>query len=283
MAAHDVLMITYNRPGYTRRALERLLESCDSRMRVWVWHNGNDAETLQVVQSLRAHPRFHHFEHCPENKRLREPTNWFWQASDAPFVSKVDDDCMLPDGWSQTLIEAMEANPTLGFLGSWRFYEEDFVPELATRKIRTLQGNHRMMASCWVQGSGYVMRRSVVDQLGPIRPDESFSGYCIRACRAGWTGGWYFPFIHEEHMDDPRSAFCEIKTDEEFMAQRPLSAINDNVTTLAQWAARVKHMARAVQEASSDPRDHVGWRRKIRQVAARVQRAFGRAETWRRA
>ena len=42
----DILMITYNRPEYTRLSLERLLATCDESMRVWVWHNGTDEETL---------------------------------------------------------------------------------------------------------------------------------------------------------------------------------------------------------------------------------------------
>lgn len=35
---HDVLMITYNRAEYTRRALARLLDTADETMRIWVWH-----------------------------------------------------------------------------------------------------------------------------------------------------------------------------------------------------------------------------------------------------
>ena len=278
---HDILMITYNRPSYTRQALGRLLDSCDEKMRVWVWHNGNDEPTLEVVRSFRDHPRFHHLEHSLENKRLGVPTNWFWQRSDGDFVSKVDDDCMLPDGWSQTLRAALTANPELGVIGCWRFYDEDYVPRLAEKKLRMLKGGHRLLANCWVQGSGYVMRRNVIRQLGSLT--ESFPAYCIRAALAGWQNGWYFPFIHEEHMDDPRSPFCEIKTDAEFMAQRPLSAINDNVTTLAQWAARVKHMARLVQEASPDPRDHVGWRRRLRAGLRRLRAVIGREKDWRTA
>lgn len=278
---HDILMITYNRPGYTRRALGRLLDSCDEKMRVWVWHNGSDGPTLEVVQSFRSHPRFHHFEHSLENKRLGVPTNWFWKQSDGDYVSKVDDDCLLPNGWSQTLRSALTANPELGVIGCWRFYDEDFVPRLADKKLRSLREGHRIMANCWVQGSGYVMRREVIHQHGSLT--ESFPAYCIRAALTGWQNGWYFPFIHEEHMDDPRSPFCEIKTDAEFMAQRPLSAINDNVTTLAQWAARVKHMALLVQEASPDPRMHVGWRKRLGVLRQRIRKLAGIEKDWRSA
>lgn len=280
---HDVLMITYNRPAYTRLALARLLESADSSMRVWVWHNGDDHETLEVVRGMSGHPRFHHLEVSRENRRLRDPTNWFWEASDGVYLSKVDDDCLEPDGWGQTLRQVCRDNTGIGVVGAWRFYEDDFVPELARRKIVALRGGHQLMANCWVQGSGYVMQRSVVDELGLIQADESFSSYCIRAALAGWSNGWLYPFLHEEHMDDPRSEFCQIRTDEEFKVQRPLSAIRDSVETLDQWAARIQHMAYMAQKASPDPKQHVGWRRRVKRVNKRLGRAFGRGEEWRRA
>jgi len=278
---HDVLMITYNRAEYTKLSLARLLESCDDEMRVWVWHNGDHQETLDVVKSMQDHPNFHHLEHSPENQKLRGPTNWFWEKSDGDFVTKVDDDCLLPDGWGADLRRMHLDNPELGIVGTWRFYDEDFVPHLANKKIIKLKREVEMMRNPWVQGSGYVMKREVIDQNGGIGEAESFPWYCIRAALAGWENGWAFPFIHEEHMDDPRSPFCLIKTDEDFMAQRPLSAINDNLETLADWAARVRYMAQLVQAASPDPRRHIGWWRRWNSLKRRAGSLIGLKEPWR--
>lgn len=274
-------MITYNRSEYTKLALTQLLETCGEGMRVWVWQNGTDAATMDVVNSLRSHPSFYHLELSPENKGLREPTNWFWRTSDAPYVTKVDDDCMLPLGWAETLISAHEANPKLGVVGCWRFFDEDYVAEVAAKKTVALNGDHHLLQNCWVQGSGYVMKRECVEKLGPIRDDESYTHFCIRLALAGWQNGWYFPFIHEEHMDDPRSDFCLIKTDEDFLKQRPLSAIRDNVNSVRDWAQRVKYMARNAQEASPDPRQYTGWRKKLRHGKARLARILGKKEPWR--
>ncbi len=80
---------------------------------------------------MSAHPNFYRLEISPENKRLREPTNWFWEHSDGEFVSKVDDDCLLSDGWAQKLIAAHRDARELGIVGSWRFYDEDFDEPLA--------------------------------------------------------------------------------------------------------------------------------------------------------
>lgn len=280
---HDILMITYNRPEYTRLALSRLLDTCDEFMRVWVWHNGDHRETLAVVRELARHPRFYHLKVSPENKLLREPTNWFWANSTGAYLSKVDDDCLEPDDWGAQLRSAHNANPQLGVIGTWRFYDEDFVPELAGKKIRSLAGSTQLLENCWVQGSGYVMKRSCIDQLGLLGPKESFPGYCIRGALRGWKNGWAFPLLHEEHMDDPRSKFCAIKTDAQFMQQRPLSAINDNVISLSDWGGRIKHMARVVQAADPDPRQHVGWRKRLQHLSARAAKIVGRQEAWRRA
>ncbi len=32
----DILMITYNRPAYTRRSVARWLEACDDHTRIWL-------------------------------------------------------------------------------------------------------------------------------------------------------------------------------------------------------------------------------------------------------
>lgn len=266
---HDILMITYQRPQYTRLALERLLETCDGGTRVWVWHNGRDEETLDVVRGMSAHPNFYRLEISPENKRLREPTNWFWEHSDGEFVSKVDDDCLLSDGWAQKLIAAHRDARELGIVGSWRFYDEDFDEPLARRKIRTFAGGHRLMLNCWVQGSGYVMKRELIRRVGPIRPGETFTDYGVRAALGGWVNGWYFPFIHEEHMDDARSPYFNT-TAEDFDRNRPLTALSHGIRTIEEWRAASRDLARSLQKASPDPRAYVGWRRKCRNALRRI-------------
>jgi hypothetical protein len=280
-AVLDILMITWNRPNYTAMTLKQLLDTCEPGMRVWIWHNGDHTETLDVIASFKGHPYLWKVHVSPENKRLREPTNWFWQHSNAPFLSKVDDDCLLPDGWATTLLEAHRQEPRLGLVGCWRFYDGDFVPELAERKILNLPGGHRLMGNCWVQGSGYVMKRGVVEQLGPLGPTESFHSYGIRAAAAGWMNGFYFPFIHEEHMDDPRSVYSELRSDEDFLRNRPLSAVNDDVQSLEEWKNRVKFLARYAQAAPYDPKYYMGWRAKLTRVVTRLKRLAGWREPWR--
>lgn len=267
----DVLVITYNRPIYTRMALERLLETADASTRVWIWHNGEHPETLGVVRELAEHPRVHRLHHSRENVRLREPTNWLLAEARGAFLSKVDDDCLVPRGWLDTLRAAHQAEPRLGVVGCWRFLESDFVPELASRKIQPIGGGHALLRHPWVEGSGFLMKRRCVEEAGPLGPTESFTGYCLRLARAGWMNGWYHPFLWQEHLDDPRAPHSLLRTDEDFRRHRPLSATTFGAGSLAEWDARLRRSARLLQEQPWQVKYYVGWRRWLERGAARLR------------
>jgi hypothetical protein len=246
-------------------------------MRVWVWHNGMDSETIDVVSSLSSHPRFHKMYHSSDNQKLRNPTNWFWENSDGAFLSKVDDDCLLPDGWGRKLREALLSNSKLGIIGCWRYYDEDFLPEAANKKIQLFSENHRVMVHGFVQGSGYVMRRDIYRQCGRIRESESFTTYCLRSALNGWVNGWYFPFIHEDHMDDPRSPNYSIKDDKDFVENLSLTQKNRKIFTLDQWLRYSRIEAIRLQEVIIDPRSYFGMRGFANKIRRRL---FPRKNFW---
>ena len=271
----DILMITYNRPQYTRLSLARLLATCDETVRVWLWHNGEHGETLDIAKSLADHPRVHEFHHSKENKRLREPTNWLWQNAKGAYLSKVDDDCLLPPGWAQRLRAAHHDVPELGAIACWHLHPDDYIPAVADRKIQRIEGGHKVLRNPWVCGSGYLMKRRCVEAAGLLGPEESFTQYCIRLALAGWINGWYYPLILQDHMDDPRSAHSLIRSDADLQHHLPLSAINSGVKTIEQWTAQLRRSARIVQTASPDPRAHTGWRRKVRTAGMKVRRVLG--------
>ncbi len=271
----DILMITYRWPQYASAALERLLATCDDSMKVWLWHNGHDTETLGVVRSFLDHPAIGHFHHSPENKKLREPTNWMWSRSAAAYVAKVDDDCLVDPAWATTLRAAHRDNPVFGAIGSWRFYDEDFDPQLAERKIARFNGGHQLMMNAWVQGSGYLMKRRCIEEQGLLAPEQSFTAYCIEVAHRGYQNGWYFPFLHEEHLDDPRSPYTGLCTDADLFDRMPLSARATGVRTLAEWETHMRLQARTLQAANPDPRYHRGWRKKISNARKRFWRRTG--------
>lgn len=276
----DILMITYNSAEYVRRSLPPLLGTCRENDRVWLWHNGNEEETLEVTRSYASDPRVARFYHSRENVRLRLPTNWMWSESSADFVSKVDDDCIVSSGWIDMFSNACAANPSFGVIGSWRHLPEDFDLSPARNKIVSYHGGHQLMRNLWVQGSGYLLPRRWIQQVGLLADNESFAHYCIRLARSGAINGWYYPFVFEDHMDDPRSPNTLLHSDADLVKRLPLSAQFNGIRTLADWQAQICRSAIVAQSASLDLRQYSGWRRTIRSGRRRVLRAIGRRAIW---
>lgn len=276
----DILMITYNRPQYTELSIKRLLDTCDESMRVWVWHNGEDKETLEVVSSFRDHPRFFKFYHSPENKKLNEPTNWLWTNSDANYFAKVDDDCVVPYGWAQMLRQAHHDVQEFGVIGCWHFSENDIVPDLANKKIQRFPGGHQLMRNCWLGGSGYVMKRRCFEKMGPLNSEQTFTDYCIQLALSGYIHGWYYPFLYQKHLDDPRCPESLLKCDADMQKWAPLSAINNGVVTIEAWQAQLKRSALYLQQVPYDPAYHTGWGRLFKRLRGNIKRLLGIEQHW---
>ncbi|GIF64200.1 hypothetical protein Ais01nite_22350 [Asanoa ishikariensis] len=276
----DILMITYDRPEYVRLSLPHLLDSRTDDARVWLWHNGSDEATLAAVEEFRHDPRVHRFHHSPTNAGLREPTNWLWAESTGDYLSKVDDDCLPDKSWLDVLRRAHEDVPEFGVIGTWRFPESDVRQELVDRKLASYAGGHRLMRNHWVQGSGYLLKRAMVERTGPLAEGDSFTSWCLRAARLGFVNGWVYPFLPEDHLDDPRSPRTIYHTDEDFMARRPLSAQKTGVRTVAEWTEQMKRSAYVVQAASLDLREYSGWRQRGRSLSKRVRRAITGRAPW---
>lgn len=276
----DILMITYECPEYPRRSLPHLLSTCDESTRVWLWHNGDDEETLSVVEQYRDDPRVHRFHHSRENVRLREPTNWLWREGDGDFVSKVDDDCLPEPGWIEHLRGAHAANPGFGAVGCWRFQPEDFDPVLSEPKIETFAGGVRLLRNHWVQGSGYLLPRATVSAVGPIADGQSFTQYCLNLARRGAVNGWLYPFLREINLDDPREPETLLRTPEDFARRLPLTARNLGIDSIEAWARQEHESALAVQAASLDLREYSGWRSRRHNLRKRVQRLFRGHGSW---
>jgi hypothetical protein len=222
----------------------------------------------------------HRFQHSPTNLGLREPTNWLWREATGDYLSKVDDDCLPEAGWLEKLRRAHEDVPSFGVIGTWRFPDEDIDDELVAAKLADYPGGHRLLRNHWVQGSGYLLKRDVVRQAGPIPEGESFTTWCLRTARLGWVNGWYHPFLREDHMDDPRSPHTIYRTDADFVARRPLSAQRTGVTTIAEWTEQMRHSALVVQAASLDLREYQGWRRRRRTAVRRIRLALTGRAPW---
>jgi hypothetical protein len=269
----DILMVTHDRPVFTRLSLDRLLSTCDESMRVWIWHNGEHEETLELVRSYLDHPRVHQFHHSVENtghRGLWKPIDWLLEGSTGGYLSKVDDDCLVSSDWAAVLRQAHRDVPELGVVGCWRFPPEDFRPDLAAPKIETFAAGHRLLRNCWVEGSGFLMKRECVVGAGLLREAMGFPTYCIHLAAAGWVNGWYYPFVHQEHMDDPRSSYWLPQPQRLAATVTTTPAVAKAGPPQVERVQRIRRRAVGVQEASIDPRHHLNPIRRAARLALRA-------------
>lgn len=259
-----ILMITHNRPEYTLLSLKRLCAVTPENSGVVVWDNGSSEETINVIKKFESNPKVERIVYNESNEKLWKPTNWFWEDSiDYDFLSKVDDDCLLPTNCYEILEKAHVDIPEFGIIGCWRFLKEDFNENVAKKKIFT-NGKHKIMRNCFVEGSGYLMKAKIIKEIGVLKFGESFTDYCIRAAKRGYINGWYYPFLYQEHMDDPRSFNSGIKNDNDFKRLMPLSARNYKIQNKEEWINRLKKSAFDLQAYSYDPNDYVGIRAQLK-------------------
>jgi glycosyltransferase involved in cell wall biosynthesis len=271
MSDLDVLYISYNRPDYVRLTLPRLLETCPQGSRVWVWHNGPDADVLAVIRDYLEHPRLYKFNYSEVNVGLRPALNWLWSNAEGTYLSKVDDDSLMEPGWIEWLTGCLEQWEGFGVLGTWRFEPEDFDAVLSAPKIAEF-GGVRMLQNHWVQGSGHAFRRQLVGEFGVLKQGQSFTAWCLDVARGGFVNGWPMPFKREEHLDDPRHPLTLFIDEESFKRNRPLSALSMGAHTLSDWADQMRRSARQVQSAPLHMEYYFGWRPRLRNAVKRSNR-----------
>jgi hypothetical protein len=230
----DVLMITHNRPDYFALSLPALLESGDEKLRVWVWQNGTNEAVTGILESYRNHKRLYKVRKSPENTGLQTPTNWLWSEADGEYVGKVDDDILVPNGWVGTLTDSHQRVPRFGALGCWGMQASDYDEDIAKNKLSTYNGV-TILESPWMAGSVYLMKRACVLDGGLLNQGETFPGYCVGLAWLGWVHGWQVPLLVAENMDDPRSQYCMLKSEEDFQKAKPLTAKRYDLKTLEEW------------------------------------------------
>jgi len=119
------------------------------------------------------------------------------------------------------------------------------------------------------------MKGKIVKEQGLLRENETFTDYCIRAAQNGYVNGWYFPFLFQEHMDDPRALNTGIKTEDDFNRLIPLTAKNFGVHSVADWTEWMKNDAKQLQIFSYDPNDYTSlWSRIKRKALSWVNKQY---------
>ena len=207
--------------------------------------------------------------------------NTIWGKSKADLVGKLDNDCLVTSGWARTLAKAHEDIEDLGVVACWHFRVDDFDCKRAKHKIQTF-GQHRLLRHPWTCGTGLLIKRETFARFGPIQGPGT-TQYWLRMAVAGMVNGFYYPFVLQEHMDDPKSSYCKVKDDESLRKMKEVTYVlsRHNINSMSErWHRREV----VLDNLNGDPweaKHYVGWRKKLRGIRRRVDNLIWRMQYWR--
>lgn len=167
-----ILMITWNRLDYTKKAIKAIIENTDHPYKLLVWDNGSTDGTVDYLKELKnknIQVRF-----SKTNTGLVPPQNYFFDNFKGyKYVAKVDNDTIVPKGWLSKLKEVMDSFPLFAveadhfLMLSYNIKTND---EYYRHLFSTDFKNSKLYFSEIVGGTGTLIRSSYIDEPLPEIP-----------------------------------------------------------------------------------------------------------------
>jgi GT2 family glycosyltransferase len=119
-------MLSYNRLDFTKRAIAALREMTDHPYKLVVVDNGSDEDTVAWLKEAKRDGRIDILLLNDENRGVAPAANQGWQALDAPYYVKLDNDIVLTKrSWLSALVHAANTLPDAGMVG-YNFEEQSY-------------------------------------------------------------------------------------------------------------------------------------------------------------
>jgi glycosyltransferase involved in cell wall biosynthesis len=271
--ATELVLTTFNRLHYTRLALASILADPSEEFLLTIWDNASTDGTIDYLKNEVRDKRIADVIFSNRNVGQTAAVNEVWSRSKADIVGKVDNDCLVTSGWTKTLTQAHKDIDNLGVIACWHFFPEDFDYEKAKHKIRRF-GNHQIFCHPWTCGTGLLIKRDTFRKFGPIEKSAT-TGYWLKIAGAGYVNGFYYPLIHQEHMDDPRSEYCgyhRSSFDEAY--KYSFGYQNGVIRDIEQYKKVHKNILDNLLTGPCEPSYYFGWRAKWRRTMGRIKNAL---------
>lgn len=232
----DILLITWNRKEYVIKTLKNIL-SDQSNFNLYWWDNGSKDGTAELIDTYDDN-RIVLTHKSESNVMQAEPTYWFLKNSTSKIIGKLDDDTIAPHGWIDKCKRLLHENKNIGMVGCWTFYPEDYErnKKVAINKVKELNKG-QILQNFWIGGTAFLMMKSVAVTYLIEGNGKAFPVNRAKMSLDGYISGWYFPLIHAEHMDDPRSINCLTNSTSQPLA---LTARVRGLTTNAEFLKWIK-------------------------------------------
>jgi len=269
----DLVFITYNRLEYSKLALASVLADPTEEFSLTIWDNGSTDDTREYLESVDD-PRIKEKIFSKENIGQTAAVNEIWSKSKAELLGKLDNDCIVTPGWSRTLSQAHKDIPNLGVVAMWHFFADDFDYQRAKHKIEQFNG-HKIFRHPWTCGTGVLLKREIYNVAGPIT-SRAMPPYWLKIAKKGYINGFYFPLVFQEHMDDPKSKYCQIKDAQSFEAATK-TTVGLQAGRYHDLGGRMQWRQEIIRNLLDDPYDpfhYTGWRHKVRSIKKRIVRNF---------
>lgn len=240
----DLLLLSCNRRRYLEKTLHQLL-SDPAEFRLHCWDNGSTDGAADIIASLDD-PRVVRKHFNRENVGQQEPSFWFLDTVPGDVCGKIDDDILLPHGWTERIAPMVRSEQALGMIGCWIFMPEDWDEEAASQNIVRV-GEFDVFQVTSVAGQSFLARK---DLLNAYRRANA-QGLPVargRMSRDGYiSGNPARPLLMAHNMDDPRSPHCLMAADHADGTQQAFTMRNQKFATLDEYAAWIAADARRRQ------------------------------------
>jgi len=268
----ELVLVTFNRLNYTKLALEAILADPDENFSLTIWDNASTDDTPRFLKnSVKNDPRIKDIILSKKNGGQTAAMNYVWSTSNADLLGKIDNDCRVTPGWTKIFAKAHQDIPDLGAVACWHFPIEDFDINTANDvgNIQTF-GKHSIFRHPWVCGSGFLMKNDSFKNIGNWQegPDIGTTYYFLKMAKKGLINGWYYPFVIQEHMDDPKSKHCILKDDHIVKKMKQVTYVlrTNNINSLQQRWDRRKFVLKNLNKDPWHHKYYSGWRRQLKKI-----------------
>ena len=106
---------------------------------------------------------------------------------------------------------------------------------------------------------------------------RGMTDYFLKIAAGGYVNGFYYPLLIQDHMDDPKSAYCETADAGGFEAGKA-TTVGLGAGRYSDPEGRMKWREKIIGtllDSPYDPSYYVGWRAKLRRLREKVAGARG--------
>ena len=216
----SVIIVNWNTPAYLKACLESLYREPVPKVSydVWVVDNASTDNSVEMVK--RDFPQVNLIENT-ENSGFSKANNMAIRKSTGRYVFLLNSDAEVHEGALDSLIAYADANPQSGVMGpkvlnpdgslqySCRSFPNLWAGFFRNTKLGRLFPNNKhlkmyMLSDLdhskvsivgWLSGCAMLIRRSLIDQVGPM--DEAFFMYCedVDMCKRSWDAGYQVVYV----------------------------------------------------------------------------------------